>query len=88
LDYKRLGPFKVMAKVSTHAYRLDLPATIKIHSVFHVSILEPVASDPLPKRVQVTPPLVIVDGELEFQVDKICDSRYTRNTEQLQYLVK
>ena len=51
-------------------------------------MLEPVASDPLPLQVQDPPPPVIVDGELEFHVDEICDARNTRNPEQPQYLVK
>ena len=88
LDYKRLGPFKIKEKISTHAYRLDLPVTMRVHSVFHVSMLEPVAPDPLPLQVQVPPPPVIVDGELEFHVDEICDARHTRNPEQPQYLDK
>ena len=88
LDYKRLGPFKIKEKISTNAYRLDLPETMRVHPVFHISMLEPVASDPLPLQVQVPPPPVIVDGELEIYIDEICDARHTRNPEQPQYLVK
>ncbi|KAF8747934.1 hypothetical protein RHS01_11152 [Rhizoctonia solani] len=36
LDPKRLGPFEVLEKVSSHAYRLKLPETLKIHDVFYV----------------------------------------------------
>ena len=88
LDYKRLGPFKIVKKVSTHAYKLDLPPTMRIHPVFHVSLLEPVASDPLPGQENIPPPPIIVDGELEFQVDEILDARRTRNPNQPLYLVK
>lgn len=88
LDYKRLGPFKIIKKISTHAYKLDLPRTMKVHPVFHVSMLEPVASDPLPGQSQLPPPPVIVNGELEFQVEEILDARKTRNSSQPMYLVK
>ncbi|KAL5596456.1 uncharacterized protein BROUX77_007140 [Berkeleyomyces rouxiae] len=41
LDFKKLGPFKILRKVSSHAYELALPATMKVHPVFHVCLLEP-----------------------------------------------
>ncbi|KAF8748123.1 hypothetical protein RHS01_11031 [Rhizoctonia solani] len=33
LDPKRLGPFEITKKISSHAYRLNLPETLKIHDV-------------------------------------------------------
>nr|GEZ86345.1 retrovirus-related Pol polyprotein from transposon 17.6 [Tanacetum cinerariifolium] len=41
-----LGPFKVLAKVGTAAYRLELPQQLsKVHSTFHVSNLKKCLSD-------------------------------------------
>lgn len=40
LDNKKIGPFEIIQKVGTHAYKLQLPPSIKIHPVFHVSLLE------------------------------------------------
>ena len=34
------GPFEILAKVGSVAYQLDLPPTVKVHNVFHVSILK------------------------------------------------
>ncbi|QRW19885.1 Retrotransposable element Tf2 protein [Rhizoctonia solani] len=39
LDPKQLGPFKVIEKISSHAYRLELLETLKIHDVFYVGLL-------------------------------------------------
>jgi hypothetical protein len=36
-----LGPLKITHRVGKLAYRLELPATLGIHPVFHVSLLEP-----------------------------------------------
>jgi hypothetical protein len=45
LDYKQLGPFKILRKIDDLAYELKLPALFKIHPVISVSQLEPVKHD-------------------------------------------
>ena len=34
------GPFEILAKVGSVAYQLALPPSIKVHNLFHVSILK------------------------------------------------
>jgi hypothetical protein len=59
---------------------------VRLHPVFHVSLLEHAASDPLPGQLSPPAPAVIVDGEEEWEVERILDSRtYYRH---FQYLVK
>ena len=85
LDVRRLGPYAVIGQVGTSAYRLDLPASMHIHPVFHVSLLELHVENTFPDRV-VAPPLPTqVDGHAEFEVHAIVDSRFSRR--KLQYLV-
>ena len=91
LDHKRLGPFEIVADVnlkSPYAFRLALPESMKIHPVFHVSLLEHAADDPLPGQHVPPPPPVEVEGEEEYFVDSILDSRLYGRTQKLQYLVK
>jgi hypothetical protein len=90
LDYKRLGRFRIIKKVSSHAYKLDLPDSMRVHPVFHVSLLEPASADPLPSQLasQPEPPPVIIDDQQEWEVEEILDSRRFGKNRLLKYFVR
>ncbi len=56
LDHRRLGPFEIVEKVNDVAFRLVLPSHLRIHDVFHSSLLEPFHPNTLPGRHQPAPP--------------------------------
>ena len=87
LDSKRAGPFPILAKVSTHAYRLQLLKSMRgIHDVFHVLLLEKVHEDVFPQRQQPPPPPIEIDGEQVYEVTDILDSR--RRGRKVLYLIR
>ena len=61
-----------------------------VHPVFHVSQLEPSVPNTIPNRVQSLPPPVEVDGEPEFKISEILDSKVDqcRRNCKLLYLVQ
>ena len=67
------------------SYRLGFRSSIKIHPVFHVSLLEPHVANTFFGRVVDIPPPIEVDGIPEFVVQAVLDSRIRRRT--LQYFV-
>jgi len=57
LDYKKIGPFKIVAKIGTSAYKLALPRSMAIHNTFHISLLEPYQDNQFPSQIK-QPPLL------------------------------
>lgn len=86
LAERRSGPFKILQKIGTHAYRLELPPQWKnVWPTFHVSKLEAYHEDPEHPNF-TNPPPDVIEGEPEWEVETILDSKFAYN--QLHYLVK
>jgi hypothetical protein len=65
---RQLGPFSVEEQIGKHNYRLKVPATVRLHHVFHVNNLRPCSTAPLRPAVPVT----ISEGDdEEFDVSHI-----------------
>jgi hypothetical protein len=66
----QLGPFTTEEQIGKHIYRLKLPATIRLHHVFHVNNLQPCSTAPLRPAVPITVP---EGDDEEFDVSHISD---------------
>jgi len=84
-----VGPFKVLEKKFPDIYKLELLENLKVHPIFHVSLLKSVARDasmfnwehssrPLPD---------LVHNEPKFEVEVVLKSRQLKGRE-WEYLVK
>ena len=85
LDVRRLVPYPIIGPIRKFAYKLLLPPSMKIHPVFHVSLIELHGANTFPGRVVASPLPTRVDGLPEFEVNKILDSKFWRR--KLYYLV-
>jgi len=83
LDYKTIGPFKILAKIGTSAYKLALPPSRAIHNTFHISLLEPYQDNGFPSQMKEPPPPIQIEGQDEYELDEIIDTRLHYN--KLQY---
>jgi hypothetical protein len=99
LSPRWIGPFLILEKLSPLNYRLELPPTLTIHPVFHISKLrlhsESHRFDPHripPSSSSRPPPVIIEEGEeAEYEVEAIRKHRRRKwddGKTYKQYLVK
>ena len=85
LTERFMGPYKVKKTILSNAVELELPDTIKIHLVVNVSrIYRYIGQVEGQKREQPAP--VIIDGEEEWEVEKILNKWQIREKDK--YLVQ
>jgi hypothetical protein len=72
LDYKKLDPFKIVRNIRNISFELQLPLTMKIHPVFHISFLEPANPNISPGPA---PEIHPDSQEFEDEVEKVLDVR-------------
>jgi len=74
LTERFVGPYKIKGIISSNAIELDLPKSIKIHPIVNVSRVQLYTSQIKgQKKVPLKP--VIIEGEEEFEVEKIINKR-------------
>jgi hypothetical protein len=87
LEAKFAGPYEIIEVISPVAYRLRLPVGTKAHDVFHASTLNPCHGDGKTERTTLPPlPVVMRDGEEEFEVESVVS--YRRHRGKPQYMIK
>ena len=67
LDHLQLGPFKIKKKMDLDNYELDFPPGMRIHPVFHISLLQPTNNPETNEDINAT--------EEECEVEIILDQR-------------
>jgi hypothetical protein len=77
---KYVGPFPILERIGSSAYRLQLPPEWSlVHDVFNVSLLRPYHSRPGQAIPVCPPPAKWVDGQPEWEVEAILDHRLSRS---------
>ena len=73
LSPKYYGPYKVLQKIGTMAYKLELPTSSQVHTVFDVSCLKKVISNKIP--VQTILPELDEEGKLILDLEVVTKTR-------------
>lgn len=93
---KYIGPFPIIRMANALSCELQLPSSMRIHPVFHVSLLKPFhdgrAAFPLRPMPDRPPPDILPDGEEAWEVERILNKRERRvgrdRSKRVEYLVK
>jgi hypothetical protein len=88
---KWYGPFKVVNVINPVAFQLELPLQWKqkkVHPIFHTSLLSPYKETEEHGANFPELPPDFVEGEEEYKVEQVLDSRWHGRGKKLQYLLK
>ncbi|KAK4278290.1 hypothetical protein QN277_016155 [Acacia crassicarpa] len=89
---KYVGPYKIVGKVGKVSYKLDLPSNLKIHPVFHVSMLKPFHEDKDdPDRAISTRAPPTMTKSFDREIEEVLADRVVRRRgvpPSTQYLIK
>ena len=88
LSPKYYGPYKVLQNIGTMAYKLELPASSRVHPIFHFSCLKKVIGDKIP--VQTILPELDEEAKIILEPETIIDTRIRQlsNRSISEYLIK
>ena len=53
LDHTKLGPYKIIKKLGPVTFKLEMPQGMRIHPVFHISLLEPAPLTAKPGPIEI-----------------------------------
>ena len=82
LDHKYLKPYKVIKKISKNNYQLNLPPKVRIHPIFHISLLE--------NAININPINIkqnnVKVNKKKYEIEKVLNIR--NHQKKIKYLVK
>jgi len=85
LTERFVGPYKVRKIISSNMVKLELPSTVKIHLVVNVSRIRQYVEQ-VERQKKERPAPVIIEGEEEWEVERILNKRKIRGKNK--YLVR
>jgi len=84
LTERFVGPYRIKKIISLNAVELELPSTIKIHSIVNISRIQRYVGQIEGQRKEQPAP-VIIEGEKEWEVERILNRQQIRGKDK--YLV-
>ena len=86
LAHRYYGPFDVISRVDQLNYELEIPASMQVYDVFHVSAISLKLYRRKGDGVKVPPPAFLPSGSLEDEISEIAD-HFVHLNGQMEFLV-
>ena len=80
LTERFVSPYKIKGIVTSNVVELDLPKSIRIHSVVNISRVR-LYKPQVEGQKKILPKQIIIEGEEEFEVEKILNKRIVQGKE-------
>jgi predicted metal-dependent hydrolase len=84
LNHKWIESYKIK-KILRNACQLNLSQSMKIHNIFHTSLLRSVVTNSLIDQVQFSSSSIVINEKEEYEINDILNNRY--HYDKLQYKV-
>ena len=68
LGHRFIGPYKILKRVGVVSHEFELPESMRMHDVFHVSLLRPYHHR---GEHLGAPPALLLSGEVEYEVQEV-----------------
>jgi hypothetical protein len=74
-------------KMLSVSCQLNLSDSMKIHDIFHTSLLRKVSNDSVSDQISNSSLSIVIDQEEEFKLNDVLNSRRVERNKKLQYKV-
>ncbi len=75
-----------MKQINVMTFQFKFLGSMKIHHVFHVSLLEFYHTSTIPRRIHDPFPPIEIDGEHEYEVEEILDSKISNSNSNILFI--
>ena len=73
LNWKRFDSYPIIEKIDIQMYKLQLFSFMKIHLIFHISLLKQFIESDIPNHIQLLSLFIIIKNQIEYEMKDILD---------------
>ena len=88
LDWKFTEWLMIKQKMSSYIYKLELSSEMRVHSIFHISLLQLLKNDLIGRQVLLPQPTIVENKEDLYFIDSIDNMKWNMQAAWFELLIK